>query len=62
MAKNSDEKLNIQEAIKAFAKDDISTAGINFFSVLGYDTTSAYVTLPRRHPAVSCQFQILSSL
>lgn len=39
MAKNADEKLNIQEAIKAFAKDDISKAGINLFSVLGYDTS-----------------------
>jgi len=39
MAKNSDEKLNIQEAIKAFTKDDISKAGINLFSVLGYDTS-----------------------
>lgn len=39
MAKNTDEKLNIQEAIKAFAKDDISKAGINLFSVLGYDTS-----------------------
>ena len=39
MAKNTNEKLNIQEAIKAFSKDDISTAGINLFSVLGYDTS-----------------------
>lgn len=39
MAKNIDEKLNIQEAIKAFAKDDVSKAGINLFSVLGYDTS-----------------------
>lgn len=39
MTKNTDEKLNIQEAIKAFAKDDISKAGINLFSVLGYDTS-----------------------
>ena len=39
MAKNTDEKLNIQEAIKAFAKDDVSKAGINLFSVLGYDTS-----------------------
>lgn len=39
MAKNTDEKLNIQEAIKAFAKDNISAAGINLFSVLGYDTS-----------------------
>lgn len=39
MAKNTDEKLNIQEAVKAFAKDDISKAGINLFSVLGYDTS-----------------------
>ena len=39
MAKNTDEKLNIQEAIKAFSKDDISKAGINLFSILGYDTS-----------------------
>ena len=39
MAKNTDVKLNIQEAVKAFAKDDISKAGINLFSVLGYDTS-----------------------
>lgn len=39
MAKNTDEKLNIQEAIKAFAKDDVSKVGINLFSVLGYDTS-----------------------
>lgn len=39
MAKNTDEKLNIQEAIKAFSKDNISTAGINLFSILGYDTS-----------------------
>ena len=39
MAKNTDEKLNILEAIKAFAKDDISKAGINLFSTLGYDTS-----------------------
>lgn len=39
MAKNTDEKLNIQEAITAFVKDDISKAGINLFTVLGYDTS-----------------------
>ena len=39
MAKNTDEKLNILEAVKAFAKDDISKAGINIFSTLGYDTS-----------------------
>lgn len=39
MSKNTDEKLNIQEAINAFAKDDVSKAGINLFSVLGYDTS-----------------------
>jgi len=39
MAKNTDEKLNILEAVKAFAKDDISKAGINLFSILGYDTS-----------------------
>lgn len=31
MAKNTDEKLSIQEAIKAFSKENISNAGINFF-------------------------------
>ena len=39
MAKNTDVKLNIQEAVKAFAKDDISKAGTNVLSVLGYDTS-----------------------
>ena len=39
MAKNTDEKINILEAVKAFAKDDISKAGINLFSTLGYDTS-----------------------
>ena len=39
MAKNTDEKLNIQEAIKSFANDDITNAGISLFSVLGYDTS-----------------------
>lgn len=39
MTKNTDEKLNIQEAIKAFGSDDITNAGINLFSVLGYDTS-----------------------
>ena len=39
MAKNIDEKLNIQEAIKDFSKVDITKAGINLFSVLGYDTS-----------------------
>lgn len=39
MAKNTDEKLNIQEAIKSFARNDITNAGINLFSVLGYDTS-----------------------
>ena len=39
MAKNTDEKLSIQEAIKAFSKENISNAGINLFSVLGYDTS-----------------------
>lgn len=39
MAKNTDEKLNILEAVKAFAKDDISKTGINLFSTLGYDTS-----------------------
>ena len=39
MAKTTDEKYNILEAIKAFAKDDISKAGINLFATLGYDTS-----------------------
>lgn len=39
MAKNTDEKISIQEAIKLFANDDITNAGINLFSVLGYDTS-----------------------
>ncbi len=39
MAKNTDEKLNIQEAIKAFGNKSITEAGINLFSVLGYDTS-----------------------
>ena len=39
MAKNTDEKINIQEAIKLFANDDITNAGISLFSVLGYDTS-----------------------
>ena len=39
MAKNTDEKLNILKAVKAFVKDDISKAGINLFSTLGYDTS-----------------------
>ena len=39
MAKNTDEKLNILKAVKAFVKDDISKAGINLFTVLGYDTS-----------------------
>ena len=39
MAKNTDEKINIQEAIKSFANDDITNAGISLFSVLGYDTS-----------------------
>lgn len=39
MAKNTDEKLNIQEAIKAFGSKNFSEAGINLFSKLGYDTS-----------------------
>lgn len=39
MAKNIDEKQNIQEALKAFGTYDLSQAGINLFSVLGYDTS-----------------------
>lgn len=33
MAKNTDEKINILEAVKAFAKDDISKAGINLLAM-----------------------------
>ena len=39
MAKNIDEKQNIQEAIKAFGSKSLSEAGINLFSTLGYDTS-----------------------
>ena len=39
MAKNIDEKQNIQEAIKAFGSKSLSDAGINLFSTLGYDTS-----------------------
>ena len=39
MAKNTDEKLNIQEAIKAFGSKNFSEAGIELFSTLGYDTS-----------------------
>ena len=39
MAKNIDEKQNIQEAIKAFGSKLLSDAGINLFSTLGYDTS-----------------------
>ncbi len=39
MAKNTDEKQNIQEAVKAFGSKSLSDAGINLFSTLGYDTS-----------------------
>lgn len=39
MTSNIDDKLNISEAIKAFTKDNLTEAGINLFSVLGYDTS-----------------------
>lgn len=39
MAKNIDEKQNIQEAIKAFGSKSLSEAGINLFSTFGYDTS-----------------------
>lgn len=39
MAKNTDEKQNIQDAIKAFGSKSLSEAGINLFSTLGYDTS-----------------------
>jgi len=39
MAKNTDEKLKIEDAIKAFGSKLLSEAGINLFSTLGYDTS-----------------------
>ena len=39
MAKNIDEKQNIQNALKFFCTQNLSQAGINLFSVLGYDTS-----------------------
>lgn len=39
MAKNTDEKQNIQDAIKSFGSKSLSEAGINLFSTLGYDTS-----------------------
>ena len=38
MAKNTDEKLKIEDAIKAVGSKSLSEAGINLFSTLGYDT------------------------
>lgn len=38
MAKNTDEKLKIKDAIKAVGSKSLSEVGINFFSTLGYDT------------------------
>ena len=39
MAKNTDEKLKIEDAIKTFGSKSFSEAGISFFSTLGYDTS-----------------------
>ena len=39
MAKNTDEKLKIEDTIKAFGSKSLSEAGISFFSTLGYDTS-----------------------
>ena len=39
MAKNTDEKQDIQDAVKAFGSKSLSEAGINLFSTLGYDTS-----------------------
>lgn len=39
MAKNTDEKQNIQNAISAFATEPLSKVGINLFDTLGYDTS-----------------------
>lgn len=39
MAKNTDEKLKIEDAIKAFGNKSLSEAGINLFCTLGYDTS-----------------------
>ena len=39
MAKNTDEKLKIEDAIKAVGSKSLSETGINFFSTLGYDTS-----------------------
>ena len=38
MAKNTDEKLKIEDAIKSFGSKSLFEAGINLFSTLGYDT------------------------
>ena len=37
MAKNTDEKLKIEDTIKAFGSKSLSEAGINLVSTLGYD-------------------------
>ena len=47
MAKNTDEKLKIEDAIKAFGSKSLSEVGINLFSMLGYDTS-----LQARKPGV----------
>lgn len=39
MAKNTDEKQDIQEAIKAFGSKSFSDAGINLFAPSDYDTS-----------------------
>lgn len=39
MAKNTDEKLKIEDASKSFGSKSLSEAGINLFSTLGYDTS-----------------------
>ena len=39
MAKNTDEKLKIEDTIKAFGSKSLSEAGIIFFSTLSYDTS-----------------------
>ena len=39
MAKNTDEKLKIEDVIKSFGSKLLSEAGINLFSTLSYDTS-----------------------
>ena len=38
MAKNTVEKLKIEDTIKTVGSKSLSEAGINLFSTLGYDT------------------------